>query len=52
MCAWQVPIWFWIACPAVLGLLAPFLFNFGLGEGAELLCQLYQLPEDECADLW
>ena len=25
----QVPIWFCIACPVVLGLLAPFIFNAG-----------------------
>jgi len=23
------PVWFCIACPVILGLLAPFLFNFG-----------------------
>lgn len=47
-----IPTWFCIACPAVLGLLAPFLFNFGFGEGAELLCQHYQLPDDACNELW
>ena len=25
----QIPLWFCIACPVVLGLLAPFIFNAG-----------------------
>lgn len=27
-----VPLWFCIACPAVLGLLMPLVINYGLGE--------------------
>ena len=33
----QIPLWFCIACPVVLGLLAPFIFNAGtciLSQGA------------------
>jgi hypothetical protein len=26
----QVPLWWCIVCPLVLGMLAPFIFNFGL----------------------
>jgi hypothetical protein len=48
----QVPLWFCIVCPLVLGLLAPFLFNFGLTAAAEALCSQLQLPDDTCADLW
>ncbi|KAK9792738.1 hypothetical protein WJX73_002341 [Symbiochloris irregularis] len=48
----SVPLWFCIACPIVLGLLAPLLFNGALGQAAELLCSHYQLPQDECSELW
>ena len=48
----QVPLWFCIVCPLVLGLLAPFLFNCGLTAAAEALCSQLQLPDDTCADLW
>ena len=33
----QVPLWFCIVCPLVLGLLTPFLFNFGLTAAAEAI---------------
>ncbi|KAK9815211.1 hypothetical protein WJX72_000045 [[Myrmecia] bisecta] len=48
----QIPLWWCLACPIVLGMLAPFLFNFGLGALADLVCTRYQLPSDECNDLW
>lgn len=48
----QVPVWFCIACPIVLGLLAPFVFNLGFGAVAEAVCEHYQLPTEECNDLW
>lgn len=47
-----MPVWFCIACPIVLGLLAPFAFNFGFGSAAGLICQHYSLPAQECNDLW
>ena len=51
-CAAQVPVWFCIACPIILGLLAPFVFNLGLGAVAEAVCEHYQLPQEDCNDLW
>lgn len=48
----QLPLWWCLACPITLGLLAPFVFNFGLTSAAEQLCAVMQLPSDECADLW
>ena len=48
----QVPVWFCIACPIILGLLAPFVFNLGFGAVAEAVCEHYQLPQEECNDLW
>lgn len=48
----QLPLWWCLACPITLGLLAPFMFNFGLTAAAEQLCGVMQLPSDECADLW
>ncbi len=48
----QVPVWFCIACPIILGLLAPFVFNLGFGAVAEAVCEHYQLPQQECNDLW
>ena len=33
-------------------MLAPFAFNFGLGALAQQLCDHFQLPADECNDLW
>ncbi len=48
----QVPVWFCIACPIVLGLLAPFVFNLGLTAVAEAVCQHYSLPDDQCNELW
>lgn len=50
--AGQVPIWFCVACPAVLGLLAPFFFNFALGELADAACVRFNLPQDACTELW
>ena len=50
--AGQLPIWFCIACPTILGLVAPFLFNYGLTAAAEQLCRQMQLPGQECEDLW
>ena len=47
-----VPVWFCLACPIVLGLLAPFVFNLGFGAVAEAACEHYQLPSEECNDLW
>ena len=51
ICA-QVPLWFCVACPVVLGLLAPFLFNLGSGAVAQAVCDHFQLPQDECNDVW
>lgn len=48
----QVPLWFCVACPAVLGLLAPLVINAGLGALADAACRHWQLPSDECNDLW
>lgn len=48
----QVPVWFCVACPIVLGLLAPFVFNLGLTAAAEAVCQHYSLPDDQCSELW
>ena len=48
----QVPLWFCIGCPIVLGMLFPFAFNFGLGAIADELCTYYNLPADECTQLW
>jgi hypothetical protein len=48
----QVPIWFCVACPAVLGLLAPLVINAGLGALADTACRHWQLPAEECNDLW
>lgn len=50
--AGPTPLWWCIACPIVLGMLAPFLFNFGLTYAAETLCAQLQLPDDACTDLW
>lgn len=50
--AGQMPVWFCIACPTVLGLVAPFIFNFGLTSAADALCHQMQLPGQECQDLW
>lgn len=48
----SVPFWWCVVCPIVLGLLAPFVFNFGLTAAAEELCATMQLPAQECNDLW
>ena len=48
----SVPTWFCIACPIVLGMLAPFILNMGFGAAAELTCEHYRLPQDECNELW
>lgn len=50
--AYQVPLWFCVVCPAVLGLLAPLVINGGLGALANAACQHWQLPPDSCNDLW
>lgn len=46
------PLWFCLACPLVLGMAAPWIFNWGLTTAAELLCEHLKLPDDECLDLW
>ena len=48
----QIPLWFCITCPIVLGMLFPFAFNFGLGAMADELCTYYNLPADACTQLW
>ncbi|KAL0029490.1 hypothetical protein WJX77_011580 [Trebouxia sp. C0004] len=48
----QIPLWFCITCPIVLGMLFPFAFNFGLGAIADELCTYYNLPADACTQLW
>lgn len=50
--AYQVPLWFCIACPVVLGMLAPFVVNGGLALLASAACSHWQLPAEECNDLW
>eukprot|EP00887_Chlorella_sp_A99_P004877 scaffold4.g4877.t1 len=50
--AGALPAWWCIACATVLGLLAPFVFNFGLTAAADALCSSLHLPSDTCADLW
>ena len=49
---YQTPIWFCVACPVVLGLLAPLIINAGAGAVAEAACEHYSLPEADCAELW
>ena len=48
----QTPLWVCLACPIVLGMLIPFALNSVLGEVAQHLCDLYQMPTDECNELW
>lgn len=48
----QVPLWWCIACPTILGLLAPLIFNYGLAAAAEQVCTALELPAEACADLW
>ncbi|KAL6760651.1 hypothetical protein V8C86DRAFT_2549522 [Haematococcus lacustris] len=45
------PLWFCVACPVVLGLLAPLLINIGLNQLAGQLCTNMDLPDDQCFDL-
>lgn len=52
MLASAPPIWFCIACPLILGMAAPWVFNLGLTAAAEALCKALVLSEDECMDLW
>ena len=49
---YQLPLWWCIACATVLGLLSPFIFNFGLTAAADALCASMKLPDDACSDLW
>ena len=37
---------------AVRGLLAPLVINAGLGALADAACRHWQLPAEECNDLW
>lgn len=48
----HLPFWCCVTCPLVLGMLAPFIWNFGLTAAAEQLCTALQLPNDTCNDLW
>jgi len=41
-----------VACPAVLGLLAPLLINAAAGVVANAACEHYHLQPYDCADLW
>ncbi|KAK9832820.1 hypothetical protein WJX81_004405 [Elliptochloris bilobata] len=50
--ATAVPLWFCIACPVVLGLLAPLVLNAGCAAAAEAACKHYKLPDEDCATLW
>lgn len=50
--SYQVPIWFCVACPVVLGLLAPLVINAGAGAVANAACEHYHLPDADCAELW
>lgn len=36
---------------AVLGLVAPLIINFGLGEIASIICGRLQLTDEQCFDL-
>ena len=49
---YQLPVWFCVACPAVLGLLAPLLINAAAGGMANAACEHYHLPQADCAELW
>lgn len=49
---YQVPLWFCVACPVVLGLLAPLIINAGAGAVANAACEHYKLPDADCAELW
>ena len=49
---YQLPVWFCVACPAVLGLLAPLLINAAAGAVANAACEHYHLQPYDCADLW
>ena len=48
----QIPLWWCITCVIVLGMAAPFIFNFGLTTAALELCNHFKLPDDTCTDLW
>jgi len=52
MFASSLPVWWCLACPIALGMLAPLALNFGLTAAAEQLCAVLQLSAEECADLW
>jgi hypothetical protein len=46
------PFWFCVACPIVLGLLAPLVINFGLAALAQQVCDHFSMDATECFDLW
>lgn len=49
--ATAVPFWYCVMCPVVLGLVAPLVVNYGLGEVTNIICQHYNLDTQECFDL-
>ena len=49
---YQLPLWWCIACPTVLGLLAPLVINASAGAVANAVCDHYHLPAADCANLW
>lgn len=46
-----VPMWFCLACPAVLGLAMPLAINLGLGELVNVICDHFQFGPEQCMDL-
>jgi len=46
------PLWFCFVCPVVLGLLAPLVINYGLGEAATAACDAWKLDDQACVDLF
>ncbi|KAI8470637.1 MAG: hypothetical protein J3K34DRAFT_521191 [Monoraphidium minutum] len=46
------PVWFCIACVAAMGLLAPLVINYLVGEAAQIACERLSLDTQECLDLF
>jgi len=48
----NLPPWYCISCPIILGMLLPFAFNFGLTDAANQACSALNLTDDQCQSLW
>ncbi len=46
-----VPMWYCLACPAVLGLALPLAINLGLGEMVNVICDHFNFGPEQCMDL-